>query len=135
MSIIADILLIAGAFGAGLYCVVLSRRLSRFSDLENGVGGAIAALSKHVDEMTSALSGARDTAASSTASLDTLTKRADGVACRLELLVAAMHDLPDPGDPKAEQPQSTPGPKTGPDDTGDGVLFLSRRTRAEEPVG
>ena len=75
MDLIADILLAAGAFGAGFYCFVLSRRLSRFNDLEKGVGGAVASLS--------------------TSSLDGLTERAEGVAKRLELLVASMHDLPE----------------------------------------
>ena len=51
MELIADILLIAGALGAGLYCIVLSRRLNRFTDLEKGVGGAIAVLSAQVDDM------------------------------------------------------------------------------------
>lgn len=35
MEVVADILLVAGALGAGLYCFVLSRRLTRFADLEN----------------------------------------------------------------------------------------------------
>ena len=94
MELIADILLIAGALGAGLYCVVLSRRLNRFTDLEKGVGGAIAVLSSQVDDMTKALEHARSSTASSTASLDSMTDRAEGVAQRLELLVASMHDLP-----------------------------------------
>ena len=42
MDLIADILLVAGALGAGLYCHVLARRLSRFNDLETGVGGEAA---------------------------------------------------------------------------------------------
>ncbi len=45
MELIADILLVAGALGAGLYCFVLSRRLRKFTDLEQGVGGAVAVLS------------------------------------------------------------------------------------------
>jgi len=94
MELIADILLIAGALGAGLYCIVLSRRLNRFTDLEKGVGGAIAVLSSQVDDMTRALEDARSSTASSTASLDSMTDRAEGVAQRLELLVASMHDLP-----------------------------------------
>lgn len=36
MALIADILLIAGALSAGLYCLVLSRRLRQFTDLEIG---------------------------------------------------------------------------------------------------
>jgi hypothetical protein len=94
MEMIADILLIAGALGAGLYCIVLSRRLSRFTDLEKGVGGAIAVLSSQVDDMTNALETARSATTSSAESLDSMTGRAEGVAQRLELLVASMHDLP-----------------------------------------
>ena len=45
MNLIADILLVAGALGAGIYCFVLARRLSKFNDLESGVGGAVAVLS------------------------------------------------------------------------------------------
>ena len=94
MELIADILLIAGALGAGLYCVVLSRRLNKFTDLERGVGGAIAVLSSQVDDMTAALDEARTATNSSASSLTALTGRAEGVAQRLELLVASMHDLP-----------------------------------------
>lgn len=94
MDLIADILLISGALGAGLYCVVLSRRLNRFTNLEKGVGGAIAVLSSQVDDMTKALDEARTATKSSATSLQALTGRAEGVAQRLELLVASMHDLP-----------------------------------------
>ena len=52
MDLIADILLVAGAFGAGFYCFILSRRLSRFTDLEKGVGGAVAVVSAQVDDLT-----------------------------------------------------------------------------------
>ncbi len=94
MELIADILLISGALGAGLYCVVLSRRLNRFTNLENGVGGAIAVLSSQVDDMTKALEEARTATSSSASSLQAMTGRAEGVAQRLELLVASLHDLP-----------------------------------------
>lgn len=94
MEFLADILLVGGALGAGVYCYVLARRLARFNDLENGVGGAVAVLSAQVDDLTKTLEAARATAASSTSSLDGLTDRAENVAQRLELLVASMHDLP-----------------------------------------
>ena len=42
MTLIADILLAAGAFGAAIYCYVLSGRLKKFTTLETGMGGAIA---------------------------------------------------------------------------------------------
>lgn len=96
MELIADILLVAGALGAGLYCFVLARRLARFNDLENGVGGAVAVLSAQVDDLTRTLQAAQQTAGASTSTLEGLTDRAEGVAKRLELLVASMHDLPDP---------------------------------------
>jgi len=111
MEIIADILLIAGALGAGIYCFVLSRRLSRFNDLENGMGGAVAVLSAQVDNLTKALETAQKTANASTASLEGLTGRAEDVAKRLELLVASMHDLPGDGDPsRAESGHASASP-------------------------
>lgn len=94
MEYLADVLLVGGALGAGVYCFVLARRLARFNDLENGVGGAVAVLSAQVDDLTKTLEAARQSATSSTESLGGLTERAEGVAQRLELLVASMHDLP-----------------------------------------
>ena len=96
MELIADILLGAGAIGAGVYCLVLARRLRSFAALEKGMGGAIAVLSKQVDEMTRALDGARDQAGVSATKLDALATRGEAAAQRLELLIAALHDLPDP---------------------------------------
>ena len=118
MEMIADILLVAGALGAGVYCFVLARRLARFNDLENGVGGAVAVLSAQVDDLTKTLHAAQSTANSSTESLDGLTERAEGVAKRLELLVASMHDLPDPKAPEASR---TPPPDS------DAVFFRHPR--------
>lgn len=103
MTLIADILLIAGALGAAIYCIVLSRRLKRFNDLENGVGGAVALMSTQVDDMTKTLSKAQKAAITSTSSLLELTKRAESSAQHLELLVASLHDLP-----KAPAPDTSP---------------------------
>jgi len=69
MTLIADLFLVAGALGAGFYCFVLSRRLRNFTDLEKGVGGAVAVLTA-------------------------VSERAEGAARHLELLVASLHDLP-----------------------------------------
>ncbi len=96
MELIADILLGAGALGAGLFCYVLSQRLSAFSTLETGMGGAIAVLSAQVDDMTQALDAAQKTVAESSRSLIDLTGRAELSTQRLELLLASLHDLPDP---------------------------------------
>lgn len=102
MELIADILLAAGALGAGLYCFVLSRRLTRFTDLENGVGGAVAVLSAQVDDLTRTLEAAQQTASASGDTLAELTARAEDVSRRLELMVASMHDLPQ--EPPKRQP-------------------------------
>ena len=96
MVLIADILMAAGSFGAAIYCYVLSGRLKKFTTLETGMGGAIAVLSAQVDDMTRALEKARSAANGSADGLQALTLRGEAVAARLELLMAAMHDLPDP---------------------------------------
>lgn len=114
MDMIADILLVAGALGAGLYCFVLARRLSKFNDLEGGVGGAVAVLSAQVDDLTRTLKAAQVTADHSNTSLTDLTDRAEGVAKRLELLVASMHDLPEAESRMAARMQPTPPPAPTP---------------------
>lgn len=112
MDLIADILLVAGALGAGFYCHVLARRLNRFNDLETGVGGAVAVLSAQVDDLTRTLRHAQTTTNGSMKSLDGLTDRAENVAKRLELLVASMHDLDEdvPSDTGPSQPERDDGP-------------------------
>jgi hypothetical protein len=124
MDLIADILLIAGTCAAALYCIVLSRRLKRFNDLEKGVGGAIAVLSAQVDDMTKTLAAAQKTALGSNESLEGLTERAEGVAQRLELLVASMHDLPG-GETPPPEPEKTATEET------DGGLGGFRSARGE----
>lgn len=107
MKLIADILMIAATLGAGIYCYVLAARLRKFTTLETGMGGAIAVLSAQVDDMTRALDKARGVASSSERNLEDLTTKAEGLARRLELLMASLHDLPDPkAAPTAPQPES-----------------------------
>lgn len=108
MAMIADILLVAGALGAGLYCHVLSRRLRNFTDLEKGVGGAVAVLSAQVDDLKKTLDRAQATAKSSVDTLDEVSDRAEAAARRLELLVASLHDLPE------AKPTPTQAPTDGP---------------------
>jgi len=111
MVLIADILMAAGSFGAAIYCYVLSGRLKKFTTLETGMGGAIAVLSAQVDDMTRALERARTAAHGSADGLVALTARAETVAGRLELLVASMHDLPEPAplahEVETELPEAT----------------------------
>ncbi len=105
MNVIADFLLAAGAFTTAVYCLVLSRRLKRFTTLETGMGGAIAVLSAQVDDMTKALERARNSAQSSSSGLEDQVRRAEAAAARLDLILASLHDLPDEaptGDDSAE---------------------------------
>jgi len=124
MALISDILLSLGAFGAAIYCFVLSSRLKKFTALESGMGSAIAVLSAQVDDMTKALDRARQAASGSASSLEGLTVRGETVAARIELLLASMHDLP--------QPETRPNPQSdAEDDEGDGekkLRFVRRRS-------
>lgn len=134
MNLIADILLVAGALGASLYCFVLSRRLAKFNDLEQGVGGAVAILSVQVDDMTKTLGQVQTAAVSSTDTLETLTVRAEAAARRLELLVASLHDLPAPPEPTPQKPpenvQATTS-ETSSEPSSD-ILFLRHPTPPQE---
>lgn len=97
MTMIADILLGAGALGAAVYCLVLSRRLRQLTQLDSGMGGAIAVLSAQVDDMTRTLGHAQDAARDSASSLGSQTRRAEKAVERIEILLATLHDLPEPG--------------------------------------
>jgi hypothetical protein len=128
ISMTSDILLGAGALGAALYCVVLARRLKRFNNLENGVGGAVAVLSAQVDDMTRTLDLARKAAAQSSDTLTALTERAEDSARKLELMMAALHDLPDP----AEAPAPAPVPQPATRELQDDAAWEAEAARAAE---
>ena len=107
MDLIADIFLIGGAVGVAFYCFVLSRRLTRFTDLKRGVGGAVAVLSAQVDDLKRALDAAKRAADGSGDTLREVTERADNVARRLELAMAALHDVDDiPMEPVVVAPEA-----------------------------
>ncbi|NDR57454.1 hypothetical protein [Aliiruegeria sabulilitoris] len=123
MNLIADLLLIAGAIGAAFYCFVLSRRLTRFTNLEGGMGGAVAVLSVQVDEMTKALETAQKTSRDSAESLRELTERAEAAASRIELVLASMHDFEEP-EGNSHSPRSNRG-----------AVRRNRRARLESENG
>lgn len=95
MDFLADLLLASGAFGAAAYCLVLARRLRALTRLDSGMGSAIALLSAQVDELARALAATRAAAQAASGGLSAQTERAEGAARRLELLIAALHDLPE----------------------------------------
>lgn len=124
MTLIADILMIAGTIGVAVYCFVLSGRLRKFSTLESGMGGAIAVLSAQVDDLTRALEKARGAATGSAATLEALTARSEMAAARLEVLLASMHDLPEP------RPSSHP--PSDPVDVSKRLRFVRRRSARDD---
>lgn len=113
MDLIADVLLFAATIGAAVYCYVLAARLRRFTTLETGMGGAIAVLSAQVDDMTKALQAAQGVASGSEQRLQDLTRKAEALSRRLELLVASLHDLPEP-DARPPKPRAEPEPEEEP---------------------
>ena len=127
MQFIADIFLAAGAFGAAIYCYILARRLKKLQTLETGMGGAIAVLSGQVDDMTQALGKAREAADRQAKSLETLTQRGEGVAARLELLLASMHDLP-------QEPTQAKAPPARPMEDAEKRLRFVRRKPAQDSL-
>jgi hypothetical protein len=87
------------------------------------MGGAIAVLSAQVDDMTVALEKARGAANGSAESLEALTTRGEAVARKLELLVASLHDLPDPA--------AKPAPAEDPGEAERRLRFVRRRSTRE----
>lgn len=125
MEMISDILLAAGAIGAAIYCIVLAGRLKRFNNLQNGMGGAVAVLSAQVDDMTKTLQQAQRAAVTSSVNLTSLTERAEEVAKRLELMLASMHDLPEPAPDQPQTPKAAPNAE--PAKNPEAPVFLSNR--------
>ncbi|EKE43762.1 hypothetical protein OCGS_2096 [Oceaniovalibus guishaninsula JLT2003] len=140
MAMMADILLIAGALGVAFYCFVLSRRLTRFTDLERGVGGAVAVLSAQVDDLTRTLEKARQAGESSSAALQEVTERAaevtqraEDASRRLELHLAALHDLPPRTEPPARPDAAAPSTDPSEQEEVEAPLVFSHPVRAATP--
>jgi len=83
MEMIADALLIAGAAGAAIYCRILAKRLGALKDLDSGLGAAIAALSRQVDELRASIEQARAASGAQTRSLTQLPARGEMAAGRV----------------------------------------------------
>jgi uncharacterized protein HemX len=131
MTLIADILLAAGALGAAFYCFVLGQRLRKFNDLEKGMGGAVAVLSAQVDDLEKTLASARKSAAGSTAELEALTARAETVRRQLELQIAALHDMvpaPNPAPAGPPAPAAAPAEAAPPAPEPGEPMFVRHRS-------
>ena len=93
LSNISDILLIAATLGAAVFCLILSRRLTRLSRIDNGLGGAIAVLSAQVDDMSKALAETKSGSEGSATRLEELNADARALLEELELMLSACHDV------------------------------------------
>jgi hypothetical protein len=92
MELIADGLLLAGTTAAAFYCYILAQRVRGLTDLDAGLGGAITALSRQVDDMKSSVDVAKQVTGASAKELIAMTARAEIAAGRLELLLATLHE-------------------------------------------
>ena len=102
MNLIADGLLFAGAITAAVYCWVLSNRVKKLSDLDSGLGSAIATLSIEVKEMQSALKNAQSITGTSVSELEQLVERSKSACDTLRLMLATVQES------KAEKPTKQP---------------------------
>lgn len=150
LSHVADILMIAASTGAAIYCLILSRRLSRLTSFDSGIGGAIAVLSAQVDEMKAALAEAKVGTDGAGSQLRDLIGQARDISGELELMIAACHDFaeeallvqtapagsPAPAAVAAEPP--VPVEPAPPPPAEEGVtpvpIFGTRRAMVPEPV-
>lgn len=141
----ADILMILASLGAMTYCMVLSRRLSRLSSFDKGLGGAIAVMSSQVDEMKAALKEAKSGSEGAGTELGDLVHQAREISSELEMMIAACHDFAEeaisvqvpPPDAQTEQDegnQSFDEQSDGAEETTESSvmpIFGSRRAAAE----
>lgn len=102
----ADILVILASLGAMAYCMVLSRRLSRLTSFDKGLGSAIAVMSSQVDEMRQALREAKAGSDGAGRQLDDLVTQAREISSELEMMIAACHDFAE----EAIEVQGAPDP-------------------------
>ena len=92
MALVSDILVFGAATLAALYCFILSRRIKRLSDLDKGLGAAIATFSGNVEELEEALKTARIATDRSLTDLGEICRKSEVSARRLELLLATLDD-------------------------------------------
>ncbi len=108
LSYLADLLMIAASAGAAAYCLILSRRLSRLTSFDKGIGGAIAVLSAQVDEMKAALGEAKAGTDGAGLHLQDLVRQARDISGELEMMIAACHDFAEEAIVVQDGPASAP---------------------------
>ncbi len=107
MGLLMDGLLLAATLFAGTYCWVLARRVDALKDLDSGLGGAIARLTRQIELARTTLDEARASTREGRQDLAQLSVRAEAAAGQLRLLLAAVND---PNGPEPVRPRETPRP-------------------------
>ena len=120
MTLIADGLLIATCLTTALYCLVLSRRLRRLSDTDEGIGQQILRLNTALAETKAAVSEIRKTAQSATEQLEADIEAAKRQSDQLQRQIARALKSGVASASADTAPASTPAP--------------ARTDRAEAPV-
>lgn len=140
MELIADGILILAAFVATAYCIVLSRRLRRLSEMDGGLGAAITSLSREVDHLSAALSEAKAATTESASDLGAQCRAAHIAARRLETLVksANLTGAPNPfgsatPPPVAEAPKQQAAEPTEKASTGRPSATKARKGTKSKP--
>lgn len=141
MSYGADILIIFASLGAMAYCMVLSRRLSRLTSFDKGLGGAIAVMSSQVDEMKAALKEVKSGSDGAGNQLSELVFQAREISSELEMMIAACHDFAEEAisvqaPPETQNSHSEEAPEADqnteePPETSVTPMFGSRRAATE----
>jgi len=108
MELIADGVLILAATVAGVYCLVLSRRLHSLTQMETGLGKAITGMSAQVDEMKLALAEAKSSTEESAKALAAQAQTAEEVAAKLEALIKSAEEIE--AKRKADEPPTSREP-------------------------
>lgn len=89
-----DIILGLGTAIVATYCIIISKKMSKFFNLENDMGNAIAIFSAQVDELKVALETANISAHESSSKLLALVDRAQNTEKNLEIMLASLQNLP-----------------------------------------
>lgn len=95
MAFIADILLLAAACAAAVYCRLLSQKLQHLGRTDGGLGGAVAALNEQVNELQLTINQVSAGATQKASRLDEVAKRADTISRKLQLLLISLHERED----------------------------------------
>lgn len=139
----ADLILMAASLGAAVYCMILSRRLSRLGSFDKGIGGAIAVLSAQVEEMKTALHEAKTGSDGAERQLGDLVRQAREISAELEMMIAACHDVVEVADDPPADPVEARGggdrasaaeapEPADPEETDTVPIFGSRRLQAQD---